>query len=1570
MNTIFVSSTFQDMQQERDVLQNSVLPRIKEFAKQYGKNIDLCDLRWGINTLGMSEAESSAKVLQVCFDEIDNARPFFIAILGDNYGWIPDSGAVEKSIIGRNIKADEFLGKSVTEMEIMYGDLKNEDSSDKRFYFREIANKKSGFFLNPDIPKHYIERSAEDKKRMRSLKKKIAAQFPNQVRTYLVSWNKDISRFEGMDAFAEMLYQDIKSMIIQRWGRIPELSEYDRQHYQYQYAIESEDFFGDESEPLLSPSSNPGNLKLNEAMMYMQNYVLVSPDEHSLNALFSSLCRKYKSSGAEIIPYECSQSVLSSSTENMLRYFVTILENRLNKTTDTNESVCSQEGISLVKKFDAVLEKSDVILDHSLILAIRNIHYLDRDNVFEWFPVKQYRHIHFIVTCDKVFSTPSQFKKITEEFYFQDNNIFSRNRLVKSYMARYHKELDQQVYDALLEKSKDKDNQYLELLLQRLLVLSQDDFEAIRSSGDGMERISQYLQKIVAESPENTVDFALAQLSLLEEETSPKFVKAVLAILSILPYGISRIDLNNVLQSGKVAFSTLDMTLLCRKLPTVINTTLDGYYRMMQTPVAKIVTEGLIVETAEWSNLLESYMSDRNAAMLSKETRDDEDEFYRSQYLEVALRTGKRTALSEYLKKIDYDAPYVSSILYRLVLNKSFEVNLAANFENLIFHDVKWLVTELYNCFSDKKMLLNEAFALKLRNLWETVLSYQVRTADSSEENNFIRFMLLYQLGELAYLQDMGDADKFLLEAKEISKENFRQYPNRLWKKLHDIELTDEEKRKGYDSLAVDQDVSDSESVLFGFHGEIEDMEFEQSWSSRVRVINNYLSQIYRDRGNIQAAEALEAESKKLTHISDPDPQGKGNKEILPGITIIWAEELEDNAEEKESVEKRAYKPDARRNSAIQIAKEAYRVHVKGNDEEALVKYEESNEILKEIYEDGKTGKYYDLKGVNDDRDELRKMIQKECARDLGMNFNHMVHCTRIDEKNVRLLNYLDDMIFWAHIYDDYCNNKQSKSNLEEYYLLSAEVYSLFDNDTLYFDRIVRDIDQYLSYRLEAHLNGEQTDEKIIEDRKKASQILYYAVIHNPQKGSQITDFLLRQSNASVKAEDFNGFLQLTYLMENLLKWMWENAYDWTGTDCSLEDIFFNNISNQCMLWEQHHLDDRLKQDAERIMEMLGNVDKSENVLLGVQSVLRYVMQIFRSGEYKDTIPYAELVLNTLQRTDNLPEIELANIYEMLLAMYSEAELLDKAHVVALYNEELLEQMQRKGYTEELRSSNITPSQYKSFVIIKTIIVYLNHAVALSRMENRDDAEKYLSMAESLALKYPEIAASEAGIMQRITLFRKIGLPKPKKEEDSEKVYRKYKNEIEIILNKCMRKEPYDVSVLRRAVSLIEEMTSMPEHEIYKDTYTVAKYYHVLNMLFAAIDRKDLAYKMLQQAVELAESDDNKEALYADIYSDMCFFERDSERRVVLSRKALAIYESLQARGKDYSQNSYAMVLYNASIVSMKQRDYKIALEYVKKASFIWKKILLSTTDELVKSYIAEAQRLTTFLERKISQGE
>lgn len=1568
MSTIFVSSTFQDMQQERDILQNDVLPRVKELAKQYGKNIDLCDLRWGVNSIGMNESESTAKVLQVCFDEIDNARPFFIAILGDRYGWIPESDIVENSTMGRNIESRDMLGKSVTEMEIIYGALKNADSSDIRFYFRDIRNKRRGLFANPDIPKNFVSESSDDKKRMKALKAKIQENFSQQIRTYSVTWDKDSSRFEGMGQFAEMLYKDIEEMIVQRWGPIPKLSEYEYQLHQYQYAMDCDDIFVDISEPLLSSRAHPDNQKLNDSMMHSQNYVLISEDENSLNMLFSSLCRRYQSSGAVVIPYECSQSVLSASTDNLVRYFTNVLGEYFEQVAKIADHTLTKAKTKNAEALQTLLGALDAELDIPLILAIRNINYLDKENIFDWFPIREYNHIHFIISSNKVFSSPSQFKELTTEFYFQGNNIFSRSRFIKAYMANHHKELDDQVFYALLDKADNKDDQYLELLMQRLLVLSQDDFEKIKNSGDGMEKISQHLQKLIAESPDNVADFLLKQLSCLDKETSSGFSKAVLTILSILPYGISRSDLIGVLNLGHISFSMLDMTLLCRRLSTIVNVTIDGYYRLKKTSLSKFISDNLIVERHEWSELLERYMSGENSADLGGNKKICDNEFYRSQYLEVALRTQKRTAINQYLKNLNYDANYIALILYRLTLNEELNDNLIKNFEELPDEDVKWLITEFYDYLADKKILLNKAFALNLKRFWKSILLRVINEKKTSEEKNYMRFSLLYQLGELSYLHDEDDADTYLIEAKKVSKENFRQYPNRLWKTMHGIELTDEEKRRGYDSLGAERLPVDGDSIMFGFSGEVEDMEFEQSWSIRVRVINNYLSQIFRKKGNVQAAEELEAESRKLTHMSDPDPQRKGNKEIVPGISIVWPDELDNEECGKQRVRKRAYKPDLRRNSAIQLAKEARKLRTEGNKEGAIAKYEESNEILKEIYKDGETGEYYDLKDVDENPRELAKMIRMECARDIGVNYSGMVYASKIDESNVSLLSYLDDMISWAQRYDDYRNNKQSKSDMEQYYLLSAEVYDMFEN-AAYFERIVQDIDKYLTYRLEAHMKGEQTDEKIVEDRTKANRILYRSLIKNPQAGAQITDLLLKQSNASVKANDFNGFLHLTYLTESLLKWMWENSYDWKGMHCSLEYIFFNNISNQCMLWEQHHMDDRLKQDADRIVAILSNARESGNVLLGIQSILRYAVSVFRSGEYDSTIPYANAVLDVLQKTGGLPDIELADIYERLLAMYSEAALFDKALVVAQYNEDLLKNMEQKGYCDELRLPNITPSQYKSFVVSKTIIAYLNHAVALSRMEKQDDAQRYLCLAEDLATKYPEIANGEAGIMQRISLFKKNGLPKPKKEEDSEKTYRKYKNEIETTLSRCLKQEPYDLALLQRVVHLIEEMTGMPEHDIYKSTYTVAKYYHVLNMLFASVGNKELSFAMLQRAALLADEDDDKEELYAEIFSDICAYTNEKQRKLSFSQKALAIYEDLQKNGKEYSHNSYAMTLYNAAIILMEQGGWKNALAYAKKAHSIWNTLLLTTNDQQIRSYVAEAQRLVAFLEPKANQS-
>ena len=784
------------------------------------------------------------------------------------------------------------------------------------------------------------------------------------------------------------------------------------------------------------------------------------------------------------------------------------------------------------------------------------------------------------------------------------------------------------------------------------------------NSGDGMEMISQYLKKIIDESPDSTVDFVLEQKSLLEVEINARFVRSVLAILSVLPYGISRSDLYRTLQVGKISFSTLDMTLLCRRLPNVVNITLDGHYRMMQTQASSIISGDLITEKEEWTELLEHYMSEHFGLMESDNKRQM-SEFYRSQYLEIAVKAGKSDVLGTYLLNIGYDAVYFAITFYNLVEKRGLSLEtLKLNFSKLSFDDTEWMTNVLYRSLSEQKLLLKQNFTQIVVGFWKEMLTNLRRNWNESERYNHCLFTVLYELGEMMHLCKIENPEKYLIEAKKVSKENFRKYPCRIWKVIHGVDLTEEEKKRGYDGNEIPED----SDVMFGFHGEIEDMELEQSWSDRVRVINNYLSIIYRNGGNIKAAEELEKESKLISHISDPDPQHKGQKELVGGITVIWPDEIENKGV---SIRKRRYKPDLRRNSALQIGREAHKLYSASQYTEAVKKYIESNDILLEIYEDGCTGEYYDLPDGSENSDDLRSMIKNECARDLSLNYHDMLGCIVENENDPRLFTFIDKMLEWAHIYDDYRNNMQSKGSLEDNYLVSATIYFYRKDRASFRNRIISDIDQYYTYRLEAHMKGEKTDKLIMQNRFQANTILYETVISDPSIGASVTDLLLKQSNAAVKANDFDGFVSITELIENLLKWMWNNSYNWNGTKCSMEGIYFHNISNQCMLWEQHHMEERLKQDAEKIMGMLINVKESENIILAMQSMLRYAMLLFSTGDYRNTIPYADAIFEKIQSSYDLAEIELVNIYEKILAMYSEAELLDKAHEIAIRCENL-----------------------------------------------------------------------------------------------------------------------------------------------------------------------------------------------------------------------------------------------------------------------------------------------------------
>ncbi len=83
---VFISSTFQDMQDEREILLKDTFLALKKIAKSRAVEITEIDLRTGIT----KEQEQSGDIVKICLDEIERCADspiFFLGMLGNRYGW-------------------------------------------------------------------------------------------------------------------------------------------------------------------------------------------------------------------------------------------------------------------------------------------------------------------------------------------------------------------------------------------------------------------------------------------------------------------------------------------------------------------------------------------------------------------------------------------------------------------------------------------------------------------------------------------------------------------------------------------------------------------------------------------------------------------------------------------------------------------------------------------------------------------------------------------------------------------------------------------------------------------------------------------------------------------------------------------------------------------------------------------------------------------------------------------------------------------------------------------------------------------------------------------------------------------------------------------------------------------------------------------------------------------------------------------------------------------------------------------------------------------------------------------
>lgn len=206
MIRFFISSTFDDMLAEREMLHKRIVPKINEYAKRFGESVEICDLRWGIDTSDTAEGEALYRITEICLKKIDECDGCIVAFWGDRYGTIPnDTNKIKQQWPKTRLPLDSYE-ISITQLELEYGILTSE-SCFALCYFRNAENS----------PTDTDDAISKTEKRIR-LKERLELSNGTQCKEYKAKWNSIESTAYDLDELECMLLEDLKKIVTQKAG--------------------------------------------------------------------------------------------------------------------------------------------------------------------------------------------------------------------------------------------------------------------------------------------------------------------------------------------------------------------------------------------------------------------------------------------------------------------------------------------------------------------------------------------------------------------------------------------------------------------------------------------------------------------------------------------------------------------------------------------------------------------------------------------------------------------------------------------------------------------------------------------------------------------------------------------------------------------------------------------------------------------------------------------------------------------------------------------------------------------------------------------------------------------------------------------------------------------------------------------------------------------------------------------------------------------------------------------------------------------------------------------------------
>ena len=557
------------------------------------------DLRWSIT----EEQAHNDQVLDLCLNQIDECRPFFLGLLGERYGWVP------QSLPGGDSKhgwTQHHSGRSVTELEIRWGVLLKPEMRDHGIFF----------FRNPafmaDVPEaKKAEMSAEGPEsaaKQQRLKEEIRqAQLPIPlVENYhcrfaglRINWG--LARFDLNAADQQLLeavagdglvdtveYDQLDGrlrQIVEKYGTVylSELDEFGGQVQERLWkAIHTELELGEapaeetEVDPLAEEQGYHERFMESRVRVYvgrqqLQNELasfasadgetpclVTGPSGSGKSAALARFVLTYSAAHPEmlVIPHFVGASPASTSLRTMLHRFCSLLKRECGfddeVPPDTN---------SLITLFRQFLEK--IPDDRRVLLVIDALNQLDvAENAqqLHWLPWKLQKHVKLTTSC---IADPGKEEPVLRAFQHRQHHAISVEPLT-------HDERFQIVHEVPSLSAKSLDPRQVQELLENpatmnplfLLVA----LEELRGFGS-YEQLHRRIELLPREG-ETVTEIFRQVIKRLEDEFDREAVYAVLTLLASARRGLSDRELLDIVEGKEVDIdrSTSDLFPIVRQL--------------------------------------------------------------------------------------------------------------------------------------------------------------------------------------------------------------------------------------------------------------------------------------------------------------------------------------------------------------------------------------------------------------------------------------------------------------------------------------------------------------------------------------------------------------------------------------------------------------------------------------------------------------------------------------------------------------------------------------------------------------------------------------------------------------------------------------------------------------------------------------------------------------------------------------------------------------------------------------------------------------------------------------------